>query len=220
MAVVGAIGRAADHQLERGGVLPLLCGGLDLHLVPRRPAALHPHTGQGPFVLITPLARQALHWISRACFPNTSSCIDSPCASVLTPLPVLSTCAQLWTLKPRSPRSLRTSRASVERVGVSISCRYTPAMGLFFRLTPWFFIMPGIPIIARFLAWLAMGVLQQLESLEVGRSSRGCDCIRNEPCNRLSSVCRMPIHRTTCCTGPTRPRSPSPPSASRYHTTH
>lgn len=39
-------------------------------------------------------------------------------------------------------------RASVERVGFSVSCRYTRAAGPHFRVTPWLFFLPGKQLVA------------------------------------------------------------------------
>lgn len=48
----------------------------------------------------------------------------------------------------------RRRRGSVERVGVSISCRYNPANGFFVRVTPWLFVLPGLQLLARLVARL------------------------------------------------------------------
>lgn len=60
----------------------------------------------------------------------------------------------------------RRRRGSVERVGISISCRYNPSTGFFVRVTPWLFILPGLQLLARLLARLFNFVLGRVEELE------------------------------------------------------
>lgn len=66
----------------------------------------------------------------------------------------------------KAPLGPRPKRASVERVGVSISCRYTPSTGFFFRVTPWLFILPGIQLIAKLMARLFFYILGRMEQFE------------------------------------------------------
>jgi hypothetical protein len=60
----------------------------------------------------------------------------------------------------------RRRRGSVERVGISISCRYNPSTGFFVRVTPWIFILPGLQLLARLLARLFNFVMGRVEELE------------------------------------------------------
>jgi len=69
--------------------------------------------------------------------------------------------------RPRPTKQIRTTkRRSVERLGMSIACRYTPSGGFQFRVTPWLFLLPGIQLIAEILARLTIAFLGQMEQLE------------------------------------------------------
>ena len=90
--------------------------------------------------------------------------------SVSYPVDVLiSFVTRLVPRRPTGPKrkQIRAARRkSVERLGMSIACRYTPTRGFQFRVTPWLFLFPGIQLIAQILAKLVIAILGQMEQLE------------------------------------------------------